>query len=665
LSLLTDCEYIDLDSDSLHGPNQITDESAGGGGLALNIEYLASHPKTRNGFKTALVQAPAAAPITSLYSWLQSLYHRLLWFEAHLDLWSWDFQLNQPSLIVPALPADGVIFAEAGSRIYLAWFDYPGTSTIPAKVWNGIFTLGIAEVDDLFRAPLAPADFTAAFADGAGTPSDANPSAGQHNFKFLWQTANGFITAPTAQTYSFSAAGGLPIQITLTPTSTWPTWVRKVLVIMTTAQNLQRYFVVPFSPAPYDIMFGTANPLTIEISESTAGGPIDDASLPTYEDATKYFSIRSGGMNAYFLLPFGNRMVYLADVFDANLINSVSTIYISEPDNFQWVTEDQHAIRLPGARKVTCAAVLGNIIYWLGPNWTFASSDNTLTPVEWVPPELVDGSIGTTKPRGVTSNPAIGVMWVADQSGLYAFSGGAYPRLPTSYYQSVDWKRINWGAPASTVQVVDSPNDKLVIVMAPLDGSNVPTHLLVWNYQNGVGADKAGASYSLWSITDFTFGSIAVVLNSISKELELWIGSSDATGKILRQKSSPPDDADDLYNDEIGIGDPMGIDSRYRTGSVLPKSSPSPLKHVGAHFRIRGSGDIEVSAISADGVRTIDLVPIEASSTPERDPLRLIPRGMQSESCRYEISNGDVRDAWFLLARIRHYYTEGSIQRGH
>jgi len=660
MSLIPDWQSAELSE--FPGPNLLVDEEdARSALLALNTEYLPGQMRTRAGFTGAFGSILEGGPVTTMYNWLQSLFNRLLTLESRSTVFTID--LNSPfvkATVVPAITAEGMVCAPAGSRIYMAFFKANGLGATETRIWDGLFDNAVPRVEKAFTCPPTAAEFTVVVTE----PVAGVVSKGVHKFGFVFTTKNGhqLRPAPNAgsvgltgfQPVSFTAAGAKQLVLTLTPvfaTGQWPAYLDKVAPIMTTVQNPNRYFFVPGA----EVTVPANSPLTVPITIN-----IDDVTLAsTGTDATPWFSIAcqtdlGAQFFPHFVFEYSNRMGYIVDVFDSAVVNTISEIFFSEPYNYQFITSDQHRVRLPGARRCVAAFVLGNVAYLVGPNWTYAMSDNTLTPVEWVPPQLIDGSIGTLSPKGVTVNAAKGIAWICDQAGLYWFAGGAYPRLPISYNQTPDWQRINWAASAAAVQVVDESTRKRVRVMAPLDGATSPTHIMTWDYTEGL----ENAKYSLDSIAASVFapgpGAIEVVLNQTSKELELWV-SRAATGKILRQKHEPTDAVATLYND-----DTAAIDNKYKTPAI-PAVFHAPVQHHGGHFRVRGSGSIPLTAFSYDQTRSRAMAPITASAAPGRDYLRFLD--MQSEAVRYLVTNGNVADAYFILSRIVGYFSPWMTQR--
>ena len=270
--------------------------------------------------------------------------------------------------------------------------------------------------------------------------------------------------------------------------------------------------------AQYLQVYASPTTLTI-ITSGVADGTYNNAALTV---RVNYFSTK---IQPHKLLSLSNRNVYLARTPGPDNTSLIGTLAISEQFNPEYVLTATNLISLPEFRDCVTAFNIGNALYACGPSWTYAYTDNLREPVFWAPPRLVSGQVGSPFIHGVSVNQGKGYAWVCDHTGLYFFNGAAYSLLPSSYYQLGDWNRINFGAPANQLKVIESPDDRLVIVKAPLDGATSATHLLVWDYTLGVTA-KQIRYCGLWSIADFpTIGDIETVQDAATLVKQFWISS--------------------------------------------------------------------------------------------------------------------------------------------
>ncbi len=232
--------------------------------------------------------------------------------------------------------------------------------------------------------------------------------------------------------------------------------------------------------------------------------------------------------------------------------------------------------------------------------------------------------------------------------GLYLFEGGAYGALPISYLNQSDWARINWAAPQGSLQVLDFPAAKMVLVKAPLDGAQAANAMLAWDYSQGKSWDKVNYC-GLWDGSAFPdIGSIANVWNPTAKIFEVYL-SRYAAGKVYRSKSAAAGDVG-LYDD-----DTAGYFSRYRS-CALPQASPEPRQIHGFRPRLVGAGTIFPYVYTMDNTRSHALSTIAASAAPGKWPLLLCD--VQSEAAFLHIDNNGAAGVWFRCAAIEVFYSD-------
>ena len=378
-------------------------------------------------------------------------------------------------------------------------------------------------------------------------------------------------------------------------------------------------------------------------------------------------------LQPHYIFTYSNRNVYLCRTLGPDNASLVSTIFVSDKYNPEYITNAFNSLTLPEYRDCVTGFALGGTMFLLGPSWTYAFYDTGVQPASWPPAQSVSGSIGTPWIRGVAVNPANGYAWVADHNGLYYFNGTAYAQLPTSYEQTPDWSRINMAAcntNADLLEVIDNTADRLIMVKCPLDGATVATHFLVWDYTNGVlpgqikycGPWCIGLDSTAVSAPTYPIGAAAIVSSYNTKAKEVWISCKNA-GNVKRRKTIECGDA--TYADPTPLydDDGAGIDAAYELIAVN-QLMPGPCQQVGAEFRIRGAGQINITATSLDSLNAKTLAPITAaqnSLTPGRPWLRLLDK--QSELVSYRIDNGAVAGAYFYWAAIRSYFVNWMNQR--
>lgn len=614
--------------------------------LAQNVEFDSGSMRVRRGYD--YFSFDPSAVIARLFDWFDSTWHRLIYYvpdaSAGGSFTSRNLTTPATNVILASLSTAGIgaVMDTFGSRLFFNSYGAGGIGADAGYVWNGLLESGNPVVDTLFQAPINAATFDAvppAFTEPVG---GGTITAGLHRYGLIWATRNGYETAPTIAYPSppyleFTATGDELGRIVLDPDTTWPDWVRTARFIMTTVVDLNTYY---FTGVTVSVPHGTSSAVTINFD-------IDDTTLAQQPEATDWFDLSDGGAGSPKLIfKYGERMCYVIENPDSDTLSDVSDIFLSEPNQPQWITANRHLKRLPGNKQVTAHFELGGNLYLLGPTWTYVMRDTTDYPVNWPAADLVDEKIGTLSPHGTAVNVAKGVGWIASIGGLYLFRGGSYSHVPVSHFQQSDWERINWNAPTGRVTVIDDAINQQVKVYAPLDDATTQTHEMTWDYQEGFSLDSLAKSYSLNPIPA---RAAAIVRNPSTQVPEVWI-AKEADERIHRQKSNASGDAD-LYDDNDA-----GIDAQW-IGPAMPGPGylDHPVEHRGAHFGIRGGGQAVVKCHSADLKRTnSNIAPIELEDAPERVYYR--SANMQSEAVHWEVGNGARAGHYFELSRVTHYH---------
>lgn len=646
------------------GPNYLMDEEdiRNPEGLdAQNVEYLEGQVRTRRGF----VQSwnPARA-ISKLYNWFTSQRNHLIYFTpsptptAVSRNLATDVETDLVLYTSLGTAPVGMSAAQAGPRIYMAFYDSTGEGTTDAYV-TSILSIGVTSEASLttvcFQRPFTTDELSATLAED----NTGSVTAGTHYFGLIFTSKSGYTLAPsptsseTFTPWSIVSDGSHNVKIIVTPTTAWPDWcsasglsTTNVQLIMSPVDNTSVFYKIPASQGGVmSVPAGSVLPITFTID-------IEDDILREGTEVVDEFNYlhqtasSTPPFKPFKVLEYNNRIAYLTNYTDG-YGGVTGSAFISDAYAAQNLTLARNLIQLPGFRSIKSGFVLGGALHLCGPSWTYAYNDSTGPPLEWAAPQLVSGAIGSPFPDGTYSNPATGWGWVCDTKGLYPFNGGSFPDRPASYLVQPVWDRINWAAPASCLQIVENVARREVIVMAPLDGATTATHFLVWDWTEGRTYDRIRFC-GLWSISLHTPGSVAIVKNATTNVDELWTGAGVA-GKVLRQRYVPEDTDDStIYSD-----DGQGIDSYYEVGSAAGVQA-GPSMHLGAHFRVRGNGDMQVSVKSLGGVREHDLAPITLSDPVSSNALRTYE--LQSEAVSYKVSNGAAAGAYFILSAIWHYW---------
>ncbi len=583
--------------------------------------------------------------MTSLFNWISSLGNNLVWYRSS------DNAVRLINIAAPVvttvIPGDllgyGATFAEAGARLYCAFFSTANVGASGARV---ISFQSSGYVQDLcFQPPITYVP------SGPSEPASGEITQGLHFLGYRIEYRSGFTTRPSPDT-----GVGLPSSATFTPVAftasgsknaawtlntTWPVGAVAVHVIMTPVANQAQFLFVPGASA--QVIGGTLQSVTITFDIS------DDILFATGTDSSvsKFLMTNTvAGAPQIFpsvVLTHGDRMVYVTTVTD-NVGNASGALFISEKNDYQSITPDTSLIQLPGLKDISTSISLDGTLYIFGSQWTYRTIDNGAEPSTWVAPALVDGRRGTLAPRGAAVAPSGTYAWIASQDGLYFFQG-SYGPLPVSYYNQPFWDRINWNA-AECIEIVDDPTVKKVYVLVALDDATFPTNKLTWDYTNGYGPEEV--QFSLDFIQSYDLGAMALVKNGlagmpagVAQKKEVWLGSS-AAAPILRRNSS--NDVDP-YLDNAG----MPIFATYET-SLFPHTGQDRgevLQHHGADYRLTGSGPVEITVYTIDHAEQYILELVDLAERPGLWPFRGFD--LISEGCSHRIGQGNnlLADASF------------------
>lgn len=607
--------------------------------LSLNGEYDVGKAGTRFGFTQ--VWNPNE-PIAAMANWIFQTTGARANYLVYYNPTSGNIQLIRdltapsPLLLYTQAGGAGACLANGGTFLFTTTFDANGNGIGQCNVTSQ-YVAGI-NTDQAFQGPLTAVPTVSNTGSGVVT-------AGTHRFGYIVGTRNGFtgrispVASEVFAPVTLNATGSQEVSFSVT--ATWPASAAVVYPVMTTANNLDRYFLVPGQSfnVPGGVSF-TAS-FTINISDAdlaSTGTDVTDNQLLLTQTSTGTAPFSPSVVGVY-----GPRTIYITQ------INGVPQAYASDPDNPQYITADQHVLYLPGFKAMITFFQHGPVAYFLGPHWTYAYQDTGTTPVEWPSAQLVDGSIGTLSPLGVSVNASRGFAAVADVAGLYIFEGGSYSELPLSYMVEPDWKRINWAA-AAKVQVMDNPDKRQIYVLAPLDGATTPSHVLMFDYTEGL--DPESVKYSLWDINGYNPGAACILQNPTTSVLELWIGNSVA-GKVGRQMNSK--DGSPYADFTTGA-----INWQHETALL-----PGLTERIGSiyHFyaeqvRATGSGNLNATIYGLDRTKSVSWTnPVALTGTPGQAYTVRHPR-LRSESASIRFTTNAANQCCSLSA-LDMFYAPG------
>ena len=600
--------------------------------IARNVRFDPKGPITRDGHSSFLA---VSGKVTSMFNWLTSVFgtgrlNRLIYFVSGDTLVMRDL-INSATVALFTLAGRAASIAEAGNRLYVAIMDSDAESAGEARVAHAL--IGGAPSDKAFSPSMTPIIVVAE--SGVG-----DVDAGEHLFGYLAESRSGFVGAGcpdlsgTFTPVAFTVGSGGKA-LTLKFTANIPDWAAYVHPIMTTIDNPHEFFFVPDGAMTVP---GSAVAWPV-----TMVADISDADLGRVAvSANKHFNYLhqvaagTGPIKPSVIVPIGRRLAYFENV----------KVYVSDEDDFEVITEDEHVLYLPGRKQVVTGFSLRGNFYVLGPNWTYSFSDNKDTPVTWPTPFTVSESQGTTAPFGVTVRTSGDFGWVANPAGLWRFLG-AFEEMPVSFMNETEWKRINWAVPAA-IQVVDDVTNQRVRVAAPLDDATEPSHILTWYYRNGF--SPFAVDFTLDDFSTGAFSSIAIVNNPTTRKNVCLIGPDAGDTDIWQEDADTKDD----------VGD--AIDSVYETGLLITRSDGgSKINRFGAaDFAISGAGTARVTVYEKGRKNSDEGIPIELEESPDEEPQRRFDLKGDNASIRIQTNSAD---AWFDLSRIRIYWRKWLTNR--
>lgn len=624
------------------------DVPAGQALAALNTEYDPSQCGERTGF-ASLFNANKA--ITSLFNWLKASDlvstqgNYLVLYNATDGKVQWIPNLAAPALVdLFTVSAEAVDPSSSGNQLFLPTVS-AASQTTPVGAAQcrivGIYSAA-TNVDKAFLGPITTKPTLSEISVGTVT-------AGSHFVGYIITTRNGYTgkICPVTSlgdidlTSSITASGGKQIFFSLTVT--WPAEAMSIQLVMTAVTNPFQYFVVP--GAFYSVPGGGTTTVTATIDLSDAQLVNNTTDITDNQYFLTQDVVGAGPFSPFKVVVYGSRTVYVT--YD---VGGIFSLYISELENPQQLTEQFHKRRLPGFLKGTSAFVLRQNLYVLGPNWTFSFEDNCGLPATWATPVLVDGRLGTPSTMGVTVNASGDWAAVVHISGLYIFNG-AYSDKPVSYMVDDQWRRINWAA-AQTIRIADNHDKKQILVAVPLDAATTPTHLMMFDYSNGL--DYLSVMFSLWNLSGYNPRGLCVAQNVATSRAEFLLGRSTA-GKILRQMNTTDDVAP--WSD-----DGAAIDFEYEIGPQPDGAVGVVYGFTGMFVRATGSGVPTITSYSLDHAKSARWAkPITLAANPGVEYFRQFY--LKAECCSTRFVLNGPAGSWMSLAGIRQKYYEYAQRR--
>lgn len=596
--------------------------------LAQNVRFRPGEVYTRDGFGRKY--AFGGSGIRSLYNWVTQAASRVVYLSGSNSV----NMINLQTDVVDPLytqACSGLSVAEAATRLYIAHFGTPGQLVGAVRVVNAL--IGGTPSDLAFPDPVT-------FVPTITDPASGTCTTGTKKFAYLIESRTGFpgrpspINAGTFTPVSFTVpGGGRTVRFSITFT-TVPSDAFALHILMTTAANTERYFYVPgasVSLPPGAVSWNVQVDINITDEQLTASG--NEAT-----DNFSYLTQNFGAPAATKVFGYGNRMVYLAN----------NKAYVSDPYNYQVLAEDRNALQLQNQREIVTGLPVRGLLALFGPNWTYTiAGDNQRFPREWGAMTPISDQIGTPAPNGVAVSAGYQYGWVAAKQGLFYFDG-QFSELPVSWLQ--DWKRINWGV-SEKLSVFDNSKDRIVYVLAPIDGASEPNCLMTFDYsraRTGGGINPMLVDYSMDKYNGgASIYSMGLVEDYATKDRALWIGMPN--GDMLRHEKGRRNDYAPSAN--------VGVDSIYETGLSLEDGDQKGKRNrfAGMTAQVSGDGNLQVTPYGLNRVRQSDdsVAPISLSPSPAGEISRRWHLHSENQTVRFNTSQPGE---WFSLAQLTVYY---------
>lgn len=621
--------YVPIEIEEFHGADSLRNPSDVEPPWALvsqNVEYVPGSVQSRRGFYGTNSGIPSGSPKRVL---THAIGNKSIHY--YKDGTTFTRAEDNGAAVTYGLPTntdgtnDGNLMADFGNRVALA-------GKVLAYFQEDTLTPALA-----MPPPKYPAEITLGVVGSAGGLT----TPGLHYFAIVLETAYGHRTLPSpwipsvagdrhAKTgFSFTVvAGSQTMAITWTLASgAWAPFV-KAHLLMTTVANPYRYHYTGVAvalaggaPAVFNGVSVADGILAQQTDDSFEQSlMVQDASLGAA--AEEKFPLDCSGVFAT-----QQRMCYFAG----------GGVFISEEGLPESVSRDRHFRRLPKGETPLNGFLLQGTIYFSGPQFTYADTDTGGVPVTWPPTRIVDDSIGICHPNAVAVNES-GFAFVGHYNGLYVFDGSAYSRRPLSWHQTGLWKKIQWPSTATpwpTFSMVDLPGERMVIVVAVVDGA--PT-ILTWDYTDGLDPERVkfsqwslGAALSagtpLYAFRPVNFGDAHQTVVSP----QLWLLTSGAT-KMWKRK--PKAHSASYLDEQAGAtATPAAV---YKTGYLGATAQGGVNGFHGVRLRAEGVGNLIVTAYALDDLRARVMQAIPLSAAPGRFYDRLF--SLRSEGCAIELA---------------------------
>lgn len=548
---------------------------------AENVRFDGGRVIGRDGF---VAGDAATGKITMIYQWLAYstvLINIVVTFE-NGEIRIRDLVFGSESTSEAIAGAYGATVVEAATRLYISTFN---TSFQGATETRILYPLLIGDnIDKAFMGPMSVIPTIT-------EPSAGLVTAGTHKWGYIVTSRSGAQLKPSPYTAGVWApvtavsAGSKTTRVTVN--ATWPDDAAFISAVMTTIENLDKFFIVPGTELA--VPAGATSTIQMDVSIT------DEVLEASATEITANFDYltQSGGVGPF--SPFnvamlGRRVAYFVG----------TAVYISDQDDYERVTADQHVFEVPGQRMLITGCQIRGVNYFFGPRWTYAAVDNEDVPVLWSAPYSVSQALGTTAIHGVCVSTAGDMAWVANEEGLWDFEG-AYKAVPISYMNEPEWKRVNWGLARATLWIVDDTIGQRVMVDVPLDSATENSHRMTWSYARGRGPTQVD-----FSLDPIAAGASAMVRENDTQRSRLWRGPN-AAGPILIESRDALDDNSTAFEAVWESGE---VFKRRREGNSVD------MKVQTVEVKAKGAGVLRTRVYAAGRVAYEDLEPTVLEELP-------------------------------------------------
>lgn len=429
----------------------------------------------------------------------------------------------------------------------------------------------------------------------ANSASAGNVEAGQHLFKYVYETDSGFITQGSPSV-SLTASGAKKVDLSSISVGPSGTIARHALA----TKIIQNY---SGREDDYEFFFVPNG----KISNNTATTETVDFFDNDLQASADYLLDQLANIPAGVYI--GS---YQGSLVSAGEKDKESVARVSKPGEPESVSSiDGFLLCNPGdaGSGIKNGIEYRDLFYLQKSQKTYVTKNNGSAPATW-DVNLIDSGIGTEcfgvsvvlDALGNTQDRFI----IADRSGLCLFIG-TYSDKPLSWKIYDIWKRINQAA-FSTIQVKLDPVEKLIYVNIPLDAATEPSHVIVFDYKNGL--DPQAIRQTIWKLPNKV---TSIHIRGIQ------------SGIILPRFEFASSDGN-VYHYDTAATDDYGtaIDS-YGQSALAYHADDGAICHFNLlRFRIKGTGTLLLTLSGEDGVVTANPPSITLASSPGKEINRLI-----------------------------------------